>query len=152
MVQAQYFSTGSVSQENWNHYGLALDKYTHFTSPIRRYADVIVHRLLMAAVTKADWWDGRNKREDNLFTNTELKELCEHINDRNRAAQQTQRMSAQLFQTLYFKDLSLADERCIVDGVIYSLRTNGFLVHIPAYGLKGPVYLENKVKSIFIRI
>ena len=104
----------------------------------------------MAAVTKADWWDGRNKREDNLFTNTELKELCEHINDRNRAAQQTQRMSAQLFQTLYFKDLSLADERCIVDGVIYSLRTNGFLVHIPAYGLKGPVYLENKVKIIFI--
>ena len=36
MVQAVYFSTGSMKQEERNHYGLALDKYTHFTSPIRR--------------------------------------------------------------------------------------------------------------------
>ena len=44
MEQAVYFSTGAVVQEKWSHYGLALDKYTHFTSPIRRYADIIVHR------------------------------------------------------------------------------------------------------------
>ena len=44
MEQAVYFSTGAVTQEKWSHYGLALDKYTHFTSPIRRYADIIVHR------------------------------------------------------------------------------------------------------------
>ena len=44
MEQAVYFSTGSVAQEKWTHYGLALNKYTHFTSPIRRYADIIVHR------------------------------------------------------------------------------------------------------------
>ena len=37
MVQAVYFSTGSKEQEGWSHYGLALDKYTHFTSPIRRF-------------------------------------------------------------------------------------------------------------------
>ncbi len=48
--------------------------------------------------------------------------------------------------------MTLADERCIVDGVIYSLRANGFLVHIPAYGLKGPVYLENKVKCFFFML
>ena len=44
MEQAQYFSTGSVKQERWSHYGLALGQYTHFTSPIRRYADILVHR------------------------------------------------------------------------------------------------------------
>ena len=44
MVQALYFSTGSAAPEDWGHYGLALDRYTHFTSPIRRYADMIVHR------------------------------------------------------------------------------------------------------------
>ena len=46
--------------------------------------------------------------------------------------------------------MTLADGRCIVDGVIYSLRANGFLVHIPAYGLKGPVYLENKVNTLIM--
>lgn len=44
MSNALYFSTGSVSSEEYFHYGLALDRYTHFTSPIRRYADVIVSR------------------------------------------------------------------------------------------------------------
>ena len=49
-----------------------------------------------------------------------------------------------------FQDLGITDPRCIVDGIIYSLRPNGFLVHIPAYGLKGPVYLESKVHFYFI--
>merc|ERR1719233_2282015 len=70
------------------------------------------------------------------------------VNISIRAAQQAQRMSTQLFQTLYFKDLGITDPRCIVDGIIYSLRPNGFLVHIPAYGLKGPVYLESKEKEV----
>ena len=51
MVQAEYFSTGSVAEENWKHYGLALDKYTHFTSPIRRYPDILVHRDTNIAIT-----------------------------------------------------------------------------------------------------
>jgi exosome complex exonuclease DIS3/RRP44 len=42
MNQARYFSSGSVSPALFRHYGLAVDIYTHFTSPIRRYADVIV--------------------------------------------------------------------------------------------------------------
>lgn len=46
MTQALYFPAGTVPADQYRHYGLAIPIYTHFTSPIRRYADVIVHRQL----------------------------------------------------------------------------------------------------------
>lgn len=50
MKVAEYFCTGDHSTKEWRHYALNLDHYTHFTSPIRRYVDVIVHRLLSLAI------------------------------------------------------------------------------------------------------
>ncbi|XP_036161379.1 DIS3-like exonuclease 1 isoform X4 [Myotis myotis] len=141
MSNALYFSTGSCAEEEFHHYGLALDKYTHFTSPIRRYADIIVHRLLMAAISK----DKKMEVKENLFSNKDLEELCKHINNRNRAAQHSQKQSTELFQCMYFKDKDQeTEERCIADGVIYSIRTNGVLVFIPRFGIKGAAYLKNK--------
>nr|XP_058913690.1 DIS3-like exonuclease 1 isoform X3 [Kogia breviceps] len=141
MSNALYFSTGSCAEEEFHHYGLALDKYTHFTSPIRRYSDIIVHRLLMAAISK----DKKMEIKENLFSNKDLEELCRHINNRNRAAQHSQKQSTELFQCMYFKDKDPeTEERCISDGVIYSIRTNGVLVFIPRFGIKGAAYLKNK--------
>ncbi|XP_039074715.1 DIS3-like exonuclease 1 isoform X1 [Hyaena hyaena] len=141
MSNALYFSTGSCAEEEFHHYGLALDKYTHFTSPIRRYSDIIVHRLLMAAISK----DKKMEIKDSLFSNKDLEELCRHINNRNRAAQHSQKQSTELFQCMYFKDKDPEnEERCISDGVIYSIRTNGVLVFIPRFGIKSAAYLKNK--------
>ncbi|XP_068131120.1 DIS3-like exonuclease 1 [Hyperolius riggenbachi] len=137
MSNAQYFSTGSCAEDAFYHYGLALDKYTHFTSPIRRYADIIVHRLLLAAVQKGP--------KDNLLGNKDLEELCRHINGRNRAAQHCQKQSVELFQCMFFKDKDQdTDQRCVCDAIIYSIRTNGVLLFVPRYGIKGAAYLKNK--------
>ncbi|XP_041372546.1 LOW QUALITY PROTEIN: DIS3-like exonuclease 1 [Gigantopelta aegis] len=136
MSNAAYFSTGSLSRDQFFHYGLALDLYTHFTSPIRRYADIIVHRQLLAAM-QIDELTG-------LPNNKEVHELSNHINIKHRAAQNAQRDSQELFQSLFFRDKSPDDETCVVDAVIFQLRTNGMLVYIPRYGIKGPVYLRDK--------
>eukprot|EP00960_Hanusia_phi_P017111 503360-Hanusia_phi.AAC.1 len=54
MQLATYFCTGKLPEDSWGHYALAMDMYTHFTSPIRRYADVVVHRLLQAALDQEE--------------------------------------------------------------------------------------------------
>jgi exosome complex exonuclease DIS3/RRP44 len=50
MNEATYFCSADFDSKEFYHYGLAAEFYTHFTSPIRRYADVLVHRLLSAAI------------------------------------------------------------------------------------------------------
>ncbi|KAG9352092.1 hypothetical protein JZ751_020505 [Albula glossodonta] len=115
MSNALYFSTGALPLDQYEHYGLALDRYTHFTSPIRRYADVIVHRLLTAAIEK----EKEVEPKEPPANNKELEALAHHINDKNRAAQQAQKQSTELFQCLYFRDKDpLTDERCVADALV----------------------------------
>ena len=97
----------------------------------------------MSALNEQDWWSNQDEIQNNhKLTNTQLSELCDHINERNKAAQLAQRESQLLFQTLFFRNKEPDDPRCIVEAVIFRIRTNGFLVYVPCYALKGPVYLQ----------
>ncbi|GAB6028226.1 DIS3 mitotic control [Chamberlinius hualienensis] len=141
MRPASYISTGSYNPDEYYHYGLALSYYTHFTSPIRRYADILVHRLLLA-ITDSDF-DGPG-----ILENGVLQDVCDHINEKHTSAKVVQRQSRELFQTLYFDSLPLEDSNRVTDAIIYAIRSNGVLVFVPQFGIKGPVYLVDKQQQV----
>lgn len=84
MAKAEY------STENIGHYGLGFDFYSHFTSPIRRYPDVIAHRLLQR------YLDGEKSLRD-----PELEKQCQHCSEMEKKATEAERASSKFMQTKY---------------------------------------------------
>ena len=70
-------SKAAYSAENIGHYGLAFQYYTHFTSPIRRYADLIVHRKLISAISK---------KQTNPANDQQLEHTCNHLSKMEKQA------------------------------------------------------------------
>ncbi|XP_002521738.2 exosome complex exonuclease RRP44 homolog A [Ricinus communis] len=129
MTQAVYFCSGDLSPLEFHHYGLAAPLYTHFTSPIRRYADVIVHRLLAASL-------GIYKLPTIFRDRPQLTSIADNLNYRHRNAQMASRGSVELHTLIYFRKRPTDTEARIV-----KIRSNGFIVFVPKYGIEGPVYL-----------
>ncbi|KAG0293599.1 exosome catalytic subunit dis3 [Linnemannia gamsii] len=136
MMQALYFCSGAQIEQEFRHYGLATDIYTHFTSPIRRYSDVMVHRQLHAAI------DSSLSYGDELTDKEKMNDLCGNLNHRNRMAQQAARSSVELFTHLFFKNKTEEEE-----GYVIRILKNAFIVLVPKYGIEGIVYASAKVSK-----
>ncbi len=130
-MQAVYFASGTIEEPLFAHYGLACPIYTHFTSPIRRYADVIVHRLLAVSV-------GADATYPDLLDKKVCQSVANNINYRHRMAQYAGRASVNLHTHIFFRG-----RRRDETGYVLFVRQNALQVMIPKYGLEGTLFLRD---------
>ncbi|XP_034040977.1 exosome complex exonuclease RRP44 isoform X3 [Thalassophryne amazonica] len=135
MMQAVYFCSGMDS--DFHHYGLASPIYTHFTSPIRRYSDIIVHRLLAVTI-------GADSTYPDLMDKHKQSSLCNNLNYRHKMAQYAQRASVAFHTQLFFKNRGIMNE----EGFVLFVRKNAIIVLIPKFGMEGTVFFDVKDKTV----
>ncbi len=111
--------------ENIGHYGLSFEHYCHFTSPIRRYPDVLVHRVLQSVLHGKPMIDKK------------MEEKCKHSSDRERAAMECERAGNKYKQVEYMRDY-LGET---FEGVISGVASFGFWVETVAHKCEGLVSL-----------
>ena len=130
MAKAEY------NIENIGHYGLAFTFYTHFTSPIRRYSDVLVHRILSANL------GGKTKR----WNEAELQDQCKHISAMERRAQKAERDSIK-YKLAEYMTKHIGDEFI---GHISGMIDRGVFVKIESNHAEGMVAFDSMSEQYMI--
>lgn len=132
MAQAVY------SPEQKGHFGLALEMYTHFTSPIRRYPDLLVHRAIRHAI------EGRKKASFGYSAN-DMVQLGEHCSFTERRADEASRNVVAWLKCEYMQD-KLGEE---FSGVISAVTAFGFFVELKDIFIEGLVHVSSLDKDFF---
>ena len=123
------------------HYGLAKLNYTHFTSPIRRYSDLVVHRVLF---TQARDSAGADLNYDGL------SRLALHLSNTERSAAEAEQESVKLKKLEYFDRQAHATKRTSFQALIQEVRASGLLVQLPEFVIQGMVPLSGLQGDLFI--
>lgn len=140
MRRAEYICTGLHDDDptTWAHYALAVPLYTHFTSPIRRYADVVVHRLLQAALDAGDAG----------FAPEECEAWAKTCNVRKENARTAQDRSSMLYLCSWIEETCRrtgalgTDEGMEMDAIVVSLLDRSVDVVVPAIALDKRIYYD----------
>ena len=115
------------STKNVGHYGLSFPFYSHFTSPIRRYPDMMVHRML------TDYMNGEKSKNKNKY-----EDMCKHSSEMERKAAEAERASIKYKQVEFMKD-HIGDD---FDGIISGVTEWGFYVELNESKCEGLVHIR----------
>jgi len=121
MAKAVYTS------ENIGHYGLGFEHYCHFTSPIRRYPDIMAHRILQECLDK------------NVKPDKKMEEKCKHCSERERKAMEAERASNKYKQVEFMQNYLGED----FDGIISGVASFGFFVETVLHKCEGMVTIRD---------
>jgi ribonuclease R len=132
-------SQAVYSPDNIGHYGLALDKYAHFTSPIRRYADLIVHRSLITAYKLGE--GGLTKEEDIL-----IGDISDQISKTERNSMEAERSAVDRFTASYLESRMMSE----FSGRISGVTKFGLFVRLDENGADGLVPIRSLPDDFYI--
>ncbi|OGR30226.1 MAG: hypothetical protein A2X83_01850 [Desulfuromonadales bacterium GWD2_54_10] len=139
MKQARY------AADNVGHFGLASRCYCHFTSPIRRYPDLVVHRILRAALA-LDEHKGEKRAAKQLAIATErLGEIAEHTSKRERVAMEAERDVVEMKKLQYMQQ-HLGEE---FNGYITGVTGFGFFVELEELFVEGLVHITTLADELY---
>ncbi|MEK9199402.1 MULTISPECIES: ribonuclease R [Bacillales] len=133
MQQAKYYP------ESIGHFGLSTDFYTHFTSPIRRYPDLIVHRLIRTYLVEGDV-----SKETTFKWAQVMDEIADHTSERERRAVDAERDTDALKKAQFMSD-KIGEE---FEGIVSSITNFGIFVELPNT-IEGLVHISNMTDDYY---
>jgi protein SSD1 len=135
MQRAKYFIAGKTAKHLWPHYALNLPLYTHFTSPTRRYADIMVHRQLESVLS-----EGAVEYNEELETLVKTVESC---NTKKDSAQNAQDQSVHIESCRNMdKKRQEVEGDLISEGIVVCVYESAFDVLIPEWGFEKRVHCD----------
>ncbi|CAL9734586.1 protein Ssd1p [Monosporozyma servazzii] len=130
LSRAKYFVAGKVEPDQYGHFALNLAMYTHFTQPLRRYADHVVHRQLKSVLNNVPYTDDINS----------LKITAEYCNFKKDCAYQAQEQAIHLLLCKTINDMGNATGQLFTMATVLQVYESSFDVFIPEFGIEKRVH------------